>query len=467
VKKKIFLCLSNNKVRDWLIFAVSVVVMAFFSFQYALVTKGFPTGDDPAFHILWARTRSYLDLFHSNYPLPEIIFKFIQSVTNMSYPLAFVIVISLFLLISSIAIFFFVKKMTSSNLIALVAGSVFALGIWTVDGLRMGLLAEAFGWGMLIFTLLFLSQGKIILTLIFSFLLLISHPFAFTIYALVFAIYFIISLFVKEERKNTLIIFGVYLTGLVALYLIYPTIIERFKDFINPERAGWGERKIWEVLISNDPLRAVGLLFSVVGLVSAIKEWKKPIIKISYLLLFVGLFLSMNQIFDIRFLVFRFFPYFQMGVVIFLGYGLWSVVSAFKLNKIYLAIFTTLLGFLIIYPHFKGDNIITSYQVNDRSADNSMTKGDQVAIEWVRKNLNSDDYVYAPYKRTIWLNALTSVRGITDNRFFDNSLSNPLPDIGISTYIYYPWDQKPTDYVVSKCRIIYDLDGVKIYTLKK
>lgn len=458
---------AGPNVKNWCFFLFSIFVLSYFSFQYALITKGFPTGDDPAIHIFTIKSNSYIGLLHTNYPLPEIIFKFIQSVTSMAYPMAFVIVISFFLLVSSAAMFFFVKKMTSSNLVALIASSAFALGIWTVDGLRMGLLAEAFGWGMLIFTLLFLSQGKIVLTLIFSLLLLVSHPFAFTIYALVFAIYFIVSLFVKEERKNTLLILGIYLIGLVALYLIYPTIIERFKDFINPERAGWGERKIWEVLISNDPLRAVGLLFSVVGLVSAIKEWKKPIIKISYLLLFVGLFMSMNQIFGISFLVFRFFPYFQMGVVIFLGYGLWRTISILKLKKSYSFIATLLLGFLILYPHFKGDNIITSYQVNEISADNSMTKGDQKALEWVRVNLNSDDYVYAPYKRTIWLKALTSVKAITDARFFDNSIKDNLPSIGIHTYVYYSWDQTPTDYIISKCRVIYDLDGVKIYTLKK
>jgi|GEM_PF-2254613 len=449
---KIFTCL------------IAILLLGYLAFQYALITKGFPTGDDPAIHIYNIRHYSYLELFRTNYPLPIIIFKLLTALTGLSYPISFVFTISLYLFFSAVVFFFFLRKITASNIISFIGAAGFALGLWMVDGLRMGLLAEAFGWGMLLLTLLFLSEGLLAATLISTLLLIFSHPFSFLVYALIFIMYFFIAVFSHRERKNVLWLGGIYLFAFIISYLIYPALITKFFDFNQLISVGWGERKLWEVLISDDSLRAVGLLFSVAGLIYAIQEWKKPAIKVSFLLLFVGLFMAMNQIFGIRFLVFRFYPYLEMAVLIFMAIGLYWTISILKLKKFYSVSLAILLGIIILYPHFKGNNVITSYQVDNKKADDSMTMGDREAIKWLGDILDPQTRINAPYKRVIWIRALTSTKAVYDHRLFDGKLPAK-PGFDYS-YIYYPEIYRIPNQISKNYPLVYNQNGVKIYKVK-
>ncbi|MEI8143286.1 MAG: hypothetical protein WCG48_01560 [Candidatus Berkelbacteria bacterium] len=449
----------------WLFYVIAFLTLAFLSSQYALITNGFPTGDDPAIHIQYIHIYSYREMFKIlSYPMPLSIFKFFHSISHLSAPTLFVLQISTQLFLASVSLFFFIKKMTKSNLYSFVGAAAFALGCWSVDSLRMGLFAESFGWIVLIWTLYFLASGNILLTVLSSAFLAFSHPFSFTIFALIFMLYFVLMIFEKQGRKYILIIGGIYIGAIVVCYLVDPAILVKFRDFINPERIGWGERPLWEVLINNDPLRTFSLVFALIGVVISTKNWSSRYIKVLYLLLFVALFMSMNQIFGVRFLVFRFFPYLDIALAIFISLGVKHFVETMKLGRFYSIGLTILIGIVALWPHFRGNNIITSYQVNNVAANDSMTIGDREAIDWLQRNSDSSVVVTATHKRQIWIKALTDVGSIENLSVFQKT--DVLPTgLNFNEIYYAEVDQIPA-IVSDNYSLIYDHDGVKIFKVK-
>lgn len=448
----------SDETKRWLISLGILVVLIFLSFQYAFITRGFPTGDDPAVHINTIKTTAFTDIWKSNYPLPLTLFKIFHSVSNLSLPMSFVVMISLFLLFMSLAMYFFVWKGTGSRLVGFIAASAIALAAWTTDGLRMGLLAETFGWGMLLLTLNFLARQNFLWTAVFSLLLIFSHPFSFTIFVMVFSLYFLIGLFSKEERKFVLKLLTFYLLILIFSQLADPTVIHKFLVFTNPERIGWGERRLWEILTVNYPARSLVSLFAIVGIVISAQSWRKPFVKISYLLLLAGLFMSMNQLFSIRFLVFRFFPYLDMGLAIFAALGIIYVVEKSRVSKPYFRFTALAITILVLYPQFHGDKLTTTDQSRVAELNDSMTLGDQATFLWINKSVPADALFASSHKRIIWIRALTDVKNLVE----DEGLSI---NSGYQ-YIYYPEISPPPENINLKYNLVYNESGVKIFKLK-
>lgn len=453
-RKSIF----SDRVRPWLISIGIFFILIFFSFQYGIITKGFPTGDDPAIHINTIRITTFSGILKTNYPIPLTIFKLFHSITNLSLPVLFVTTISLFLLFTSCAMFVLVWKGTGSKLTGFIAASVIALGAWTTDGLRMGLLAEVFGWGMLLVTLYFFSKKHFWWTIIFSLLLICSHPFSFIIFVLIFTIYSLIGLFTREDRRFVLSLIAFYCVLVSLAYLVYPPLLQKFFAFSNPEIIGWGERRLWEILTVNDPTRSLVTLFAITGTVVSVRNWHKPFIKISYLLLFVGLFMSMNQVFGIRFLVFRFFPYLEMGLAIFGAIGINYVVKSLAISKRYFQLVVLIVAAIVLYPQFRGDKLITTYQSQVAESNDSMTIGDQDAIRWISSNVQPDVYFAASHKRAIWIKALTDLRNVA----VDDTLSKKTN----YQYIYYPEITPVPDSLYLRYDVVYNSKGVKIFKVK-
>jgi len=437
---------------------LAIVILGFIAFQYARIAH-FPTGDDPAIHIWTIRNLSYRELFSSSsYPIPLSIFKFLQGILGIDYPKLFTLTISLFLLFSSLCVGLLTKKVSNSWLLAFIGSTIFATGGWVADGLRMGLLAETFGWGMLALALYSLVSQNIVLTLIFSGLLALSHPFSFAIFIFVAVLYLLITMFSKEKKECNfaLILSLIYSIFVILIFIFDKELIMKFLNFINPERIGWGERKLWEILTTYNPRRIIVAFFALIGLISNIKNWSKPAIKISYLLLFVGLFMSMNQIFGIRFLVFRFFPYLEMGLAIFAVLGIEYLVDklkAFK-NKPLLIIGITLFA---VMPHYIDNGRAVYAQVNNASLNDSMTDGDKEAFSWISTNISKNSSLLATHKRAIWLRDLT----VIDVRE-DDLLDAKTP----SDYVYYSEVDSIQAQAKNNFRLIYDKSGVKIYQKK-
>lgn len=450
---------KHSCTQTFLIYSGVLVVLIFLSLQYLFITHGFPTGGDPTIHIMIVKGQTFLGLLQSNYPIPESIHKFLYSHLNIWPPTLFVYLITAFLFFSGLASYFFITKATGSRFFGLLGASAFILGTFVVDGLRMGLLAEVFGWGMLIVALYFLAKGNIIFTLLFTGLLALSHPFSLLIYFLIFLIYFIVCQFNKDERKTALILGAIYLAVVLIGLWLSPSLIDKFKNFINPERIGWGERGLWEILINNDPKRAIEIIFAAIGVAVSIKDWRRPIIKISYILLFVSLFLSLNQIFGIRFLVFRFFPYLNLAIAIFTALGVKYCVESYKLKNYWRVLAVFVLSAVILWPQFRGNNLITQYQVETPSANDTLTKADQAALKWVENNL-SETVICAADKRFLWLMAITDNHIVYDPKAFDET-TTVLGARGYY-YIYYSSIDHLPQAVANTYQAVYDKDGVKI-----
>lgn len=437
---------------------LAIVILGFIAFQYARIAH-FPTGDDPAIHIWTIKNLSYRELLSSSsYPIPLSIFKFLHGLLGIDYPKLFTLTISGFLFFSSLCVGLLTKKVSNSWLLAFIGSTIFATGGWVTDGLRMGLLAESFGWGMLALALYFLVSQNIVLTLMFSGLLLLSHPFSFTIFIFVAVLYLLITMFSKEkkDRNFALILSLIYAIFVILIFIFDKELIMKFLNFINPERIGWGERKLWEILTTYDSRRILVGLFALIGVIANIKNWSNRAIKISYILLFVGLFMSLNQIFGIRFLVFRFFPYLEIGVAIFAVLGLSYFVEKLKIER-YRSLALIVFTILILAPHYLDNGRAVYTQVNNASLNDSMTAGDREAFSWINANISKGSSLLATHKRAIWLRDLT----IVDIREDDLLNAKTLSD-----YVYYSEVDFIQTEVKSNFRLIYDQSGVKIYQKK-
>lgn len=442
--------------------------LAFLSFQYARIAH-FPTGDDPAVHIFNIRYSTYHDLLKSAYPVPLAIFKWLSETFSTGLPRLFTLIISGFLFFSTISYMFLAKKISNSYLIAFVAAAIFATGAWVNDGLRMGLLAESFGWGALILALTALVSQNIPLVIISAGFLAFAHPFSFVIYSLVAVMYLLILFCSKEkkERNFALITAASFVLIFLAAWFFDRTLINRFVDFVNPEAPGWGERPLWLVLTVSDPRRILVTIFALIGIISSLKNWSNPGIKISYLLLFVGLFMSMNQIFGIQFLVFRFFPYLEMGLAIFAALGLVYFIEKIGLVKYKVATLIIFM-FIVIAPHYIGNKITTLAQVNDAAMNNSMTSGDQEAILWIKNNIPSSAFVDATHKRAIWIRALTNCTNVAeDSTPFDPIATEQFYKSGATLgydYIYFSVLEPtvPTE-ISSSYKLVYDKNETRIF----
>ena len=460
--------LIPEKWRLVLLWVIAVLSLIWICFQYARIAH-FPTGDDPAIHILFIQQNTFAGIWQNlSYPIPLTIFKYFQEISGLDYPKAFVSIISTFLCFSSIAVFLLTKKVTNNWLFSFVGAIIFATGGWVTDGLRMGLLAESFGWGMLALTLYFLISQNITLTLIFSGLLALSHPFSFVIFVFVAVLYLLITMFSKDkkERNFAIILASIYLIGVLLISVFDREIISKFVDFVNPERAGWGERKLWEIATTYSPRRVIVAFFALIGLISSIGQWSKPAIKVAYLLLFIGLFMSMNQIFGIRFLVFRFFPYLEMGLAIFAVLGIHYFVEKLKVNK-YKNIFIIAITIFAIAPHYIENGRAVYSQVNDASMNASMTEGDQVAFGWIRENTKPTASIVATHKRIIWIKVLTDNKKTEDDITpFDLVATKNLYDSGNGfayDYFYYSEVDQVPEQIRKNFKLIYSKMGVRIY----
>jgi hypothetical protein len=447
---------------------IGFVVLAFLTFQYARIAH-FPTGDDPAVHIRLIRVSTYRELLNSNYPIPEAIFKLFHYIFPIELPRLFTLTISFFFFFSVLSLLLFSKKVSKSYLIAFAASAIFATGAWVADGLRMGLLPESFGWGVLLLALVALAIQNVPLVILSAGFLAFAHPFSFTIYLLIVIMYLLILFFSKNknEKKFALTTAAAFIIIFLLVLLLDPSLVKKFADFVNFEIIGWGERPLWLILTVSDPRRILVAIFALIGVVSSFKNWSRPGIKISYLLLFVGLFMSMNQIFGIRFLVFRFYPYLEMGLAIFAALGVEYFIEKINLVKFKTYAMLILLV-IIIAPHYIGNGITTSAQVNDPTMNDSMTAGDQTAIKWIQENVNHLALIDADHKRAIWINALIDFENVTENLVpFDPIATEALyrrHEKFQYNYIYYSdADGGVPSEVSNSYKLIYDKDGVKIY----
>lgn len=407
----------------------------------------------------------------SQYPLPLVILKFLSKITYIGLPRLFTLAISGFFFFSTLAVFLLGRKVTGSTIGGFIAAALFSVGVWTTDGLRMGLLAESFGWGMLAVTLYFLAENKLVWTVIFSGLLIISHPIAFFVYLVCLLLYLGAGLIQGgTERRFCLKLMGVYVVLSLILIFAKPSLIQHFLQFSNPENLGWGLQKLGDILTTGGVQRLGVSFFAAIGLVIAAKNWSRPENKVVIILLFAGLFMSLSQIFGISFLVFRFFPYLEMSVVLLAAIGILVTVENLGLkNKTANVLLPFCLAIPMVLYNLSGTNTITRYQTTVATANARMTVGDQLAIDWIASSVPPGSFVDAPIKRSLWISALTPSTGYFEPALYNEASvkSYWLAGNGMPLYIYFSELEQTPASLLDLYDKVYDKDGVRIYKFKR
>ena len=459
-----------NKTVKIVLAGVYVIVLGLLSFLYRFITD-FPIGDDPAVHIRMIKTHTFADLLNTNYPLPLSIFKLLSQTLNIPAENLFVLLICSFLFLAGLAMWLVAKRVTKSNLAACVISIFFVTAYWTFDGLRMGLLAETFGWIILLLSFYFLLGRNIFGLVIFSFLLPFSHPYSFSIFILVFALYSVVGLIfsARESKSFILKMLGIYVVVAVVALIAKPDIVHRFSEFVNPEVIGWGERNMFAFFTASQKRRIFLAVFAVVGLAASLKNWKDDNYKIVYIILFVGMFMAMNQYFGIRFQVFRFNPYFEMGLAIFAGLGIMRIVEVFELKKKLYYIGLIALSMFIILPQIYANERVTFGMSKIAENNNSMSEADRSAFAWISENVDPSEGILAPYKWYIWLLAINSHTATWSNNAFFTDSTGDISQAPLNVnYIYWPTAVYPMLTVMrdnSHYEKVFEQDGTIIFKL--
>lgn len=451
-----------SRIAPWIGGLFFVALLAYLSFHYARITD-FPIGDDPAIHIDTIKRLSYLDLLGQRYPLPLAIYKFIQQITGIEHSALFVNLISAYLLLAAISITIFVRQTFKSWPLAIGAALIFVTSRWVNDGLRMGLLADIFSWSIFFIALTFLARRHLIGTLIATGLLVLSHPFATLLYAILFIIYSACVFIQPSLKAERLFIAKTWLgyallTG--ASYLLRPSIIQHFLEFKISDPAGWGDRTLKEILLDEDSRRFFIPFMAGLGLFGIVKEKSIAGTRIIIILLILALVFSLNYLFDISFIPFRFYVYLEMALAVLAGYGLLAILKNCNLSEGKMAVLVGSLALLIALPNVEVNQSIGHWQATRPEARAILLPEDRAAMIWLKNHTAPESTIMATRNRGIWIIALAERPAVLiDEAHYDNEtvkLINP-------QYLYYP-DRKniPTD-IASRYQPVFQQKSVSIW----
>lgn len=257
---------------------------------------------------------------------------------------------------------------------------------------------------------------------------------------------------------------GFYILAILLAYLLKPEILGKIAKFTNFEQIGWGERNFYVYFTSSQIRRIFLAIFVFVGLISSVKYLKENSYKLLFSFFLVGLFMSFNQYFGIRFQVFRFFPYLEIAIAIFAALGIKEFVSNLKLRPKYYFAGIILFTLLATIPEAWANYQIYYDQSHSAVGNNSMTMGDQKAIVWINDNVSGEAVVFAPYKRYLWIRALTNHENfLVNDVIFDNYPNTAKEIAGSGGVVYYPEIYPVPAEIENGYQKVYDKDGVRIF----
>lgn len=441
-------------------------VLFFLSFQYARMTS-FPIGDDPAIHINIIKNQSLADLRTGIYPIPLSLYKIAYQATGINAARLFTIMISSFLFLSGVVLFVFIAKGFGSLPAALTGSIFFVTDRWVNDSLRMGTLSEVFGWSVLFFALTALLSRQKIAALIFSALLIFSHPFAFIVYTIILILYtLIVYLGSNEDDRKFLMRFITASLIICSVISVFnPDVLLQFLRFRVGDAPGWGERTLWQIFVNDNAKRMVIPLLAIFGLSASLKSWGKPAVKLSILLLLVGLFMSLNHMIGIQFLPFRFYAYLMAGVAILAGVGLITLLNGLRLPQWSIVIAAFVIALYFAWPSYQVNAGYLNWQKNDPSANASMQPYDLAAIDWIGKNTPPESYIVAERRYGIWIRAIGDRQNII---FYYGDRKRTLEIVTevvkqAPVYIYVPKKNSLSLDQINSDQPVYNSDEITIY----
>lgn len=462
--------LQQKGVLFWFVQIIFFSVLAYLAFHYRRLTD-FPIGDDPAAHIQTIKDFSYTGLLQTSYPLPLLVFKFFHDLTRLPHYEVFVSLISTFLLAAACMLYAFIWRVTGDWRTGAVAAVLFVVARWVNDGLRMGLLAEVFGWSVLFAALFAFSMKHKWLTIATSGLLLISHPFGFTIFALIVLMSGLVSLYrgSEDERQFVIQLFKIYGVLFLLGIVVRPGLFVGVLNFAPGDPTDWGNRTLWQIIAGDDMRRALVPFLALVGLFVALKDWEKPYIRASFFLLVIGLFLSLNHILGIGFISFRFYVYLEMGIAIFAALALVESVRLLRLPVLVSGAILLVLTAMLVLPNYKVNQEIGHWQATNPDAKAVMLPTDRAALDWIKASTKENDVIIVPARYMLWVIAYADRRHVItrpevyDNDDYTRHLAERTESPIQGDYIYYGQGQSEPYQLAEHHRLVYTKGGVRIW----
>jgi hypothetical protein len=473
----------NKWLKIFLIIA-GVVVIFLLSFQYKFLVN-FPIGHDAGHHITNAINIEKAGLFNiinyksMLYPIPWILFALLHKITQIGWPQLFIYVICLFLFLTSLAWTYFATRATDKWEIGITAGILLASSRWLSDALRIGFMAEAWGWFVFILCSYFLIKRKLWLFVIFSILLFFSHPLVFMVFIMVLIIYSIVILISKPDKENKEFIIKVLSFLFLAVASAFIFFPDKVHILLNISQFAYleGARSLKTIMIDSDKRRILLYLISLVGIIKSIQFWRKNEIKFLFVVLFVSIILSESYLWGINFWVFRFYPYFEITISLFAAIGLYYLIESlpkiFTKYSIIKLIILGLLVYVLVLPNWQVNRDITVWQENNYQMLFTCPPVDRTAFDWVKNNTPADSIFLSPVDWGSWLGPISGRHVIESDSAFDPKIN---PDYlqeylrkSKVNYLYFS-SVNPNDPVIESdnkdFKQIYFQSNVRIYEIK-
>jgi hypothetical protein len=296
-------------------------------------------------------------------------------------------------------------------------------------------------------------------------LLVLSHPFSTVIYIIIFTVYTAVVLVqpsLREERKFIFQVLAGYAALVGIVFLARPDIIQRFLAFKISDPPGWGDRTLEDILLSDDRRRMFIPYVAGLGLFAAMKQWALPGVRIVLFLLIAALFFSLNYLFGISFIPFRFYVYLEMALAIFASYGLWAVVRNESFSTAQTTVLTAALAMLISIPNQAVNQTIGHWQATKPEANAIITSDDRAAIDWLKQDTEPNATIMSTRSRGIWIIALAEK---TNVQLVETHYNEEESSSVNAEYLYYAKHQTVPDSVIARYHKVFSNNSVSIWRI--
>lgn len=407
------------------IYCIAVLVIIFFYVAVFQNFKGFPTGDDPAQHIMWAKSfmqNTYPPSFlnasphPSPYPLSEVLFTVLHIFTQISLEKLFIIItlgVVLFsaLLVSQISYFLF-GHLARLFTLFIAAGMPFLLMTPVI-----GLMGEIYGKFMLFLTIYCILRKKLFFSLFLILFLYLAHPISGLI---MLALILTIIPFIFFTKYKTIINFikiNKYIIIMLIVMLFFSVLVFRknimssnliFYLLNNSLIAREDISYSLPAIINRIPLLFGFYCFAVLGYVFFAGKNRNKFQTILLFLLPILVFLLFNNKLDLNIVPYRFISFFELLIAVFSGYGLFIfykhlIKNKFtNINKSFVAVITVIILIFLISNNTSYVNEVLA-NFNKPGSRNKLPQEDMRAMEWINKNISSDRAICASWKWGYWI----------------------------------------------------------------
>ncbi len=469
--KKIYLLL--------LIFFVAYLFYA--AFQYYWLAD-FPIGDDVVNHTSMAKslmTNGFADYFKSSlYPFSTAAYvaeyRVLQFLFDFSLERTFIFTLCFNMFLVAILAGLLSFEVFKDYRAAILAMFLTASSRWLNDSLRMGVMAETFGWVIFSLCYLLLIKKKWVYLLPLAVVLLFFHPIPFGILGLTVAIYEVYWLATGSRRKRIaalgLGVFGIIIFGLMMRF--FPDVFQRIFTILKLTSMSQGERSLPGYVFDIDPRRSIVYLLAIIGTVFVMKQGLKSEKSRLFLIFAVlSLLVAFKQWFGIIFLGSRFYFYFEFAVAIMAALGL-SQMLKLAFEKYSIIIFVPI-ALMIVNVNLGITKRLTVWQLTDFAAGSTLPKNDRQMMDIVVGLIEPKDALV--YSNSAWGRWLIE-KGARVNYGSYKEIKQEYEYPSIQTlesqgvrYLYFSSIEPRTkieDEENNKLDLIIDKDGVRLYELK-